>query len=671
MTRLTSISLAGTIGRNYYGSSREPGTITKTIGTNSRDYSTISLWEADLDNASVYMEGDVVVGECYNDSTFGPFTINGGDTIGVNTITLKAAAGEAHDGTAGTGVKVETTANWQRAVFLGSNGYTTPIKIEGIEIVQAHNVATSGIVAINQYAHNKVVTKCIIHSTYRTENNSFVGVNTGFWYCFISNNVIYNVRYGLTGNNYYTGSKYVNNTINSNDGYALSTREANISKNTIKNNLLFRRNGLESHTIQGSNPSTTANWDSNMVQNGTMLGANPYTDVSIDNMFISTVVGSEDYHLRSQFDYENYAPAVGLGINVSSETFKPGVSGFDTGLATQDIDHLSRGQNWDIGADQTPTTITKTIGTNSRHYSTISLWEADLDNQDVYFYEDRVIGECYNDSTFYEAFSVDGGDAVGLYSVRLEAARSDRHDGTAGSGVTISPTSNYQPSNITANIPVSFEYLAFDQRDMYGVHITANVSSYLFQMSRCLLYSGLNWMFRNHGTSIVDNSIFYDSSNSGNQGASIYSGGGTLDCINNTLADHVYGVKRDSGTVTVVNSISVSDPSSGNIRVADFYGAITQKYNISSDASASGVGFLTSQAFDQTMFKSILAGSEDYHLNPESSAVRAGYNALSDYSSYSTIAIDIDGIARSESQDWDVGADQTGAGGGMLLFGIG
>ncbi len=671
MTRLTSISLAGTIGRNYYGSSREPGTITKTIGTNSRDYSTISLWEADLDNASVYMEGDVVVGECYNDSTFGPFTINGGDTIGVNTITLKAAAGEAHDGTAGTGVKVETTANWQRAVFLGSRSYTTPTKIEGIEIVQAHNTATSGIVAINQYAHNKVVTKCIIHSTYRTENNSFVGVNTGFWYCFISNNVIYNVRYGLTGNNYYTGSKYVNNTINSNDGYALSTREANISKNTIKNNLLFRRNGLESHTIQGSNPSTTANWDSNMVQNGTMLGANPYTDVSIDNMFISTVVGSEDYHLRSQFDYENYAPAVGLGINVSSETFKPGVSGFDTGLATQDIDHLSRGQNWDIGADQTPTTITKTIGTNSRHYSTISLWEADLDNQDVYFYEDRVIGECYNDSTFYEAFSVDGGDAVGLYSVRLEAARSDRHDGTAGSGVTISPTSNYQPSNITANIPVSFEYLAFDQRDMYGVHITANVSSYLFQMSRCLLYSGLNWMFRNHGTSIVDNSIFYDSSNSGNQGASIYSGGGTLDCINNTLADHVYGVKRDSGTVTVVNSISVSDPSSGNIRVADFYGAITQKYNISSDASASGVGFLTSQAFDQTMFKSILAGSEDYHLNPESSAVRAGYNALSDYSSYSTIAIDIDGIARSESQDWDVGADQTGAGGGMLLFGIG
>ena len=117
MTRLTSISLAGTIGKNYYGISRDPGIVTKTLGTNSRDYSTISLWEADLDNASVYMEGDEAVGECYNDSTFSPFNINGGVTIGLKSITLKAAAGESHDGTAGTGVKVQTTTNWRRGWY--------------------------------------------------------------------------------------------------------------------------------------------------------------------------------------------------------------------------------------------------------------------------------------------------------------------------------------------------------------------------------------------------------------------------------------------------------------------------------------------------------------------------------------------------------------------------
>ena len=649
------------------------GVVTKTIGTNSRDYSTISLWEADLDSTSVYAADAEAVGECYNDSTFAPFTINGGDSITLKSVTLKAAAGEVHDGTAGTGVKVETTANWQRAVYLGSNGYTIPVKVEGIEIVQAHNSAFSGIAAIFSYAHNKVFTKCIIHSTYEAETNGFVGLNTGHWKSFISNNVIYNVKYGLAGNNYYTGSKYVNNTINSNNGYALSTREANISKNTIKNNLLFRRDGLESHTIQGSVPSNVANWDTNMVQNGTMYGSNPYTDVSIDNMFISIVVGSEDYHLRSQFDYETPSPAIGIGLNLSSETFlDSGVAtGFHSGLATEDIDSLSRGQNWDIGADQTPTTITKTIGTSSRDYSTISLWEADLDNTDVYFYEDRAIGECYNDSTFTETFSLNSGSTIGLFSVNLTAPKSERHDGTAGSGVTITQPGSYQKISVTADVPVSFEYLIFDQAGTFGATMTINSASYLFHMSRCIIHSGKNWMVRNFSTAIIDNSIFYDSGDSGGQGASIFSSGGTLDCINNTLVDHIHGITRDAGTVTVVNSIVVSDPASGNLRDTDFSGTITQKYNASSDSSASGTGSLTSQAFDLTMFQSILAGSEDYHLNPESSAVRAGYNALSDYASYATIATDIDGITRSAAQDWDMGADQTGAGGGMLLLGVG
>jgi hypothetical protein len=45
-------------------------TITKTIGTAGRDYSTISAWEADLDNGAIYTAADDAVGECYNDSTF-------------------------------------------------------------------------------------------------------------------------------------------------------------------------------------------------------------------------------------------------------------------------------------------------------------------------------------------------------------------------------------------------------------------------------------------------------------------------------------------------------------------------------------------------------------------------------------------------------------------------
>lgn len=40
-------------------------TVTKTIGTSSRDYSTITLWEADLDDTGIYSSGDDAVGEMY------------------------------------------------------------------------------------------------------------------------------------------------------------------------------------------------------------------------------------------------------------------------------------------------------------------------------------------------------------------------------------------------------------------------------------------------------------------------------------------------------------------------------------------------------------------------------------------------------------------------------
>ena len=669
MTRLTSISLAGTIGKNYYGISRDPGIVTKTLGTNSRDYSTISLWEADLDSASVYMEGDEAVGECYNDSTFSPFSIDGGITIGLKSITLKAAAGESHDGTAGTGVKVQTNANWQRVAYLSSAN--KPVKVEGIELVMAHR-SVHAMMEVGAYRHNKVISKCLMHDSYwptPSPSQSTTAISTGFWYCFVTNNIVYNVKYGISSNNYYTGTKVINNTAYTHGGPALFTREATISKNTIKNNLLFRSDGAAAFAQSGSAPNSTPNWSNNMIGSSYIPGTDNYTDVSINDMFISNISGSEDFHLRSQFDYVDSAPAIGLGLNLSLESFlSEGVAtGFNVGLATQDIDHLSRAETWDIGADQTPTTSTKSIGTNSREYSTITLWEADLDNPACYFYEDRAVGQCYNDSTFYESLNINGGAALGIYSIRLEAALTEHHDGTSGTGVMISPTISYSPSSITANMPVSFEYLTFDQRDMYGSTMTINSTSYLFQMSRCIMHSGLNFMLKNDGVSILDNNIFYDSSNSGGQGASVFSSG-TTDSINNTLADHVYGFKRSAGTCTVVNSIVVSDAS---VRAQDLFGTITQKYNISSDAGATGTGSIVSQAYGLGLFKSILAGSEDYHINAESSAVRAGYNALLDYPSYTTVAVDVDGITRSANQDWDIGADQSASGGGMMLFGIG
>jgi hypothetical protein len=75
-------------------------TVTKRIGTTGRNYSTITSWEADLDNTGIYASGDTTVGECYNDSAFNEnVTINSGGTVGLSTIRLSVAGGSMMNAT--------------------------------------------------------------------------------------------------------------------------------------------------------------------------------------------------------------------------------------------------------------------------------------------------------------------------------------------------------------------------------------------------------------------------------------------------------------------------------------------------------------------------------------------------------------------------------------------
>jgi len=62
-------------------------------------------------------------------------------------------------------------------------------------------------------------------------------------------------------------------------------------------------------------------------------------------------------------------------------------------------------------------------GTFKRTYSTITSWESDLDNTAIYSSGDDAIGECYKDSNFNEAFTINGGGTVGLDSVKLTSPR--------------------------------------------------------------------------------------------------------------------------------------------------------------------------------------------------------------------------------------------------------
>jgi hypothetical protein len=135
--------------------------VTKSIGTASRDYSTIELWEADLDDSGIYSSGDVAIGQCYNDSVFSPsasITINGGGTIGLTSRTLEAASGEIHDGTEGSGARVVYGGDQIIIVAI-------PTLIRGLEL--SGNDADSGSVnsaAIRASATALDVRRCLLHS---------------------------------------------------------------------------------------------------------------------------------------------------------------------------------------------------------------------------------------------------------------------------------------------------------------------------------------------------------------------------------------------------------------------------------------------------------------------------------------------------------------------------
>ena len=85
--------------------------ITDTIGTTARDFSTVTLWEASLSAHA----GDDVTGEMYNDSAFDESPTF--DDATPTSIKLSVAAGERHDGTAGTGARFVASVGNRRFII--------------------------------------------------------------------------------------------------------------------------------------------------------------------------------------------------------------------------------------------------------------------------------------------------------------------------------------------------------------------------------------------------------------------------------------------------------------------------------------------------------------------------------------------------------------------------
>jgi len=323
--------------------------------------------------------------------------------------------------------------------------------------------------------------------------------------------------------------------------------------------------------------------------------------------------------------------------------------------------------------------VTDEIGTIGRDFSTVVLFESSWGDHAG----DDLTGEMFNDSVFDEVVVMN--DAT-PDSVTLTVPVSERHDGTAGTGVRIVRTGNGAVITGSAELTLDIGWMEVD--------VGSNESQ------------GAIILDSNNNIGIVRNVIVHDIGGGANSWGIVISDGSfeeksALNCIvynviTNSSASHasagircdtnsptkirnvinctVHNTQNNNGTGTchgieffdeaaltlqnciVTDSIGTTSSTPVDYSVSSPSNA-TVDHNLSSDGTASGAGSLTWKlAVDQ--FVSIVSGLEDLHKKLGSTAIDAGVDKGT---SPPGVETSIDGFNRDTdtSRDpWDMGADE-------------
>ena len=656
-------------------------TVTKSIGTSSRDYSTISAWSAQLDEGSIYSSGDTAVGECYNDTTFsvaGETDITEGGTIGLDTRTLSAAVGERHDGTADSGVRVLCTSTGSNIEFLtmdssvGSAGGTGN-QIQFLEIDCNEKQILAGV---RLYSYSGIQ-NCIVHGArWCNSNNETVGIKSyskNTWAC---NNIVYDIEcdagssssWGTSGiriqqndweacvNNTVYGTK-TNASVGLTYAYGIQITSGG-SYQGIYNNISMGTASDNGTATDFVTQTSTTYTDANYSSDTSAPGDTNYRSQSASATFVSISAGSEDFHLLGSSNAVGVGKDAGTSGAMGHDNRRMPYSPYDWSRDINNGDRNGFAMAWDIGASQYE--IIAKIGTSSRDFSTIIAWEAQLDNTDYYGKGSYAKGECYDDSDFEinGYINIDGGATVDLGRVVVSAAVGQRHDGTAkevsGSGVRVKFTGGNAAFVINEARNAWVEWIDFDVNDqnvVYGyfpVNIAGGaVRPYQNGIAQCLVHNNAGssadtgshtvgiWAI-GYGKFILNNIVYNITSNGNEDIYGIYSNNQDAVAIINNTVYNLYGQSGGSSNMDEVYGIqtggTVNAQYSNNISVR-MYGADdnysfgtnagSEPNNLSSDSTAAGTDCITGVDYND-LFVSTSAGAEDLHLKNGAPALRAG-----------------------------------------------
>ena len=352
---------------NFYDMSYQ-----QSAGTFKRAFSTITLFEAMVDDASPSYWGssDDVVGELHADSNFTDATVNFSEKQSLSSVTLSVYEDDRHDGTAESGalwkptsgsghnqgiirINIDNmTVEWLDISFdsLDSTNSNKAIVLAGTNddnIIRNNlihdkngNPGSTGPIMIHTIAAGASsdtlsIQNNIIYNLVETSNDTAQGINTNQWSgtANIYNNTIYNVDAQGT-------SKQTWGIVYGNAASAV----VNI-KNNIVSKMVADGAGTNERAYQKFNASSTENASNNLSDDTTTTaaykapGSDSLQDQTLAQIaFVSTTAGSEDLHIQSG----SVCAEAGVDLGTTNEV----------NIDINGRDRDAEGDTWDIGAHQ-------------------------------------------------------------------------------------------------------------------------------------------------------------------------------------------------------------------------------------------------------------------------------------------------------------------------------
>ena len=361
-------------------------------------------------------------------------------------------------------------------------------------------------------------------------------------------------------------------------------------------------------------------------------------------------------------------------------------------------------------------TVTKTIGATGRHYSTIVLWDAGLDDASEYDAGDDAVGVCYDDADFdmNGDITLDGGDlddGSGDLNVKtLTVAEGHRHDGTAGTGVRVYtsttaywrlyPVATHAIASADDPFPYIIEWIDFDGSDegvnkqMFEFSSQTAGSHATCCISNCLLHNHeTRWinatvydvgMFNNifyglglarNSTSMIgiykqgrrynsytyNNTFHYVRSGSTNGGASIQAlrqvQNTTQTKIKNNLSTGHILPNSSSTAIYGFYALASKTPFSNTARYSHNAGDDSSCIDIMLEGTV-GSSLCFTGVVPSDIYVSTTLGSEDLKLKENTGSGPNVIGSGTDLGNGLNVNYDITNFDRDTISTWDIGADQ-------------